>query len=197
MDTSSQADTSTHLDTHTTQAHRRRYRSLAEKRQIVEKTLVKGASVARVAREHGVNANLVFNWRKLYQKGQFGHGSKLLPANAEDTAPTRRGHWNKETKQRIIAASLAPGACVKEVAKAHGVSPAVLYQWRKRCRRKERTAKARTVALVPVSVTNAVHPGQEKVVAPAKAIEIELHKGRLRIIGADAGLLRAAVDLLQ
>lgn len=31
-----------------------------EKRRIVEATLVAGASIARVAREHGVNANQVF-----------------------------------------------------------------------------------------------------------------------------------------
>lgn len=28
-----------------------------------------GASVARIARAHGVNANQVFSWRKLYQQG--------------------------------------------------------------------------------------------------------------------------------
>jgi len=32
-------------------------RSIAEKRRIVEETLAAGASVARVARAHGVNAN--------------------------------------------------------------------------------------------------------------------------------------------
>ena len=45
---------------------KRRYRGLEEKRRIVEETLAEGASVALVARAHGVNANLVFNWRKLY-----------------------------------------------------------------------------------------------------------------------------------
>ena len=37
----------------------RRYRSVAEKRRIVELTLEPGASVARVARANGVNANQV------------------------------------------------------------------------------------------------------------------------------------------
>ncbi len=44
---------------------KRRYRALEEKRRIVEETLVEGASVALIARAHGVNANLVFNWRRL------------------------------------------------------------------------------------------------------------------------------------
>ncbi len=50
----------------------RRRHSIAEKRRIVEAALVAGASVARVAREHGVNANLVFGWRRLYQRGLLG-----------------------------------------------------------------------------------------------------------------------------
>jgi transposase len=50
----------------------RRRHSIAEKRRIVEATLAPDASVARVAREHGVNANLVFSRRRLYQRGLLG-----------------------------------------------------------------------------------------------------------------------------
>jgi len=42
----------------------RRQWSLEEKRRIVAEVLQPDASVAKVARRHGVNANLVFNWRK-------------------------------------------------------------------------------------------------------------------------------------
>ena len=45
------------------------YRTAEEKRRIVEATLVPGASIARVAREHGVNANQVFQWRYEHRKG--------------------------------------------------------------------------------------------------------------------------------
>ena len=48
---------------------KRQYRTVEERRRIVEETMVPGASVARVARAHGVNANQVFAWRKLYQSG--------------------------------------------------------------------------------------------------------------------------------
>lgn len=70
------------MDTYThSVALKRRYRDIAEKRQIVEEALLPGASVAQVARRHGVNANLLFNWRKLYLAGQLcGRGTaKLLP----------------------------------------------------------------------------------------------------------------------
>jgi hypothetical protein len=44
---------------------KRQQRTVEEKRRIVEATLVEGASVARVARAHGVNANQVFGWPSL------------------------------------------------------------------------------------------------------------------------------------
>ena len=47
----------------------RRYRSKQERRAVVEETLQAGASVAVIARRHGVNANQVFHWRKLYREG--------------------------------------------------------------------------------------------------------------------------------
>jgi transposase len=42
----------------------RRSWSPEEKQRIVDETLAPGASVADVARRHGANANLVFNWCK-------------------------------------------------------------------------------------------------------------------------------------
>ena len=47
----------------------RRHRSKLERRRIVEESLVPGASVAVIARSHGVNANQVFHWRRLYRDG--------------------------------------------------------------------------------------------------------------------------------
>ena len=69
----------------------RRRRSAQERRLIVEETLLPGASVARVARKHGVNANQVFGWRKLYESGRLGasvSGMTLLPVRVtEEHAP--------------------------------------------------------------------------------------------------------------
>lgn len=48
---------------------RRRLRTNAEKRRIVEEALQAGESVAAVALRHGINTNLLFNWRKLYRQG--------------------------------------------------------------------------------------------------------------------------------
>ena len=67
---------------------KRQKRSIDEKRRIVEETLEVGASVARVARRHAVNANQVFYWRKKYREGQLGKNSfsKLLPVTVSDNA---------------------------------------------------------------------------------------------------------------
>lgn len=65
----------------------RQRRSIAEKRRIVEETLLPGASVARVARAHEINANQVFGWRRLYLAGRLGGqkaGMKLLPVRVSD-----------------------------------------------------------------------------------------------------------------
>ena len=50
---------------------RRRFRTVEEKRRIVAEALEPYASVARVARTHGVNANQLFGWRRLYLRGRF------------------------------------------------------------------------------------------------------------------------------
>lgn len=66
----------------------RRRRSAMERRQIVKETLEAGVSVARVALKHGVNANQVFQWRRLYRNGKLGvtheGAMKLLPVNVAD-----------------------------------------------------------------------------------------------------------------
>src|SRR6266571_4645514 len=89
MDTSQQAAV-VPKDRDSSVALKRQRRSIAEKRRIVEETLVEGASVARVARAHGVNANQVFGWRRLYWAGRLGDrkpGMKLLPVRVSESVP--------------------------------------------------------------------------------------------------------------
>src|SRR5258707_10362575 len=72
---------------------KRRRRSVEEKRGIVEETLEAGASVARLARRHAVNANQVFYWRKKYREGRLGKGrsSNLLPVAVSDIPWSKSG----------------------------------------------------------------------------------------------------------
>lgn len=79
--------------TGTSTRKKRQLRSSTEKLQIVEESLVPGASVALVARQHGVNANQVFAWRKLHladrliKRGSEGVtpiAARLLPVTVSD-----------------------------------------------------------------------------------------------------------------
>src|ERR1700743_3472088 len=68
-------------------ATKRQYRSKQERRQIVEETLQPGASVAVIARQHGVNANQVFYWRKLYRERRLEVGpaaAQLVPVRISE-----------------------------------------------------------------------------------------------------------------
>src|SRR6202166_2296230 len=86
-------DTSERISVETPKRITRRRRSIEEKRRIVGETLEAGASVARVARRHAVNANQVFYWRKQYREGRLGKNepSKLLPVTLSDPKSGRAG----------------------------------------------------------------------------------------------------------
>jgi transposase len=82
---------------------KKRRRSIKERRDIVEETLVPGASVARIARKHDVNANQVFYWRKLFREGRLGisMNPQLLPVKVEAERPTEA--------VKSVVPTLAPG----------------------------------------------------------------------------------------
>ncbi len=71
------------------QALKKRRRTIQERREIVEETLLPGTSVSRVARRHDVNANQLFYWRKLYREGRLGSGAAtpLLPVKVSEGQP--------------------------------------------------------------------------------------------------------------
>jgi transposase len=70
----------------TTATGRRRNRSWPEalKREIVAASFAPGSSVAEVARQYDVNANQVFNWRKLYGDDRL---APAIPSSAPQLIP--------------------------------------------------------------------------------------------------------------
>jgi transposase len=63
---------------------RRRRWSSDEKLAMVRESLEPGKSVSMVARQHGVNPNQLFHWRKLYQNGSLSAvsaGEEVVPAS--------------------------------------------------------------------------------------------------------------------
>ena len=78
---------------------RRRSWSLDEKRRMVAESAAPGASVSKVAQRYGVNANLLFTWRRREAKGAScseAEPLKLLPVTVAD--------------EGMAAAPLAPAA---------------------------------------------------------------------------------------
>src|SRR6267154_1094189 len=79
----SEVDTSTAISAVDTLGRRvapRRYRTVEEKIQICTESRLPGASVAEVARRHGVNANQVFTWRLQQEQGVLGRRKRGRPA---------------------------------------------------------------------------------------------------------------------
>jgi len=92
-------------------APKRRHRSKQERRAVVEETLRPGASVAVIARRHGVNANQVFHWRKLYREGRLDAASpaaQLVPVRITEVVSDDR-----------VPGKLCAGVIVVEVGRAH------------------------------------------------------------------------------
>jgi transposase len=104
-------DTSTQIVT-VKAAGKRQRRSIAEKRLIVEGTLAEGASVARVARAHGVNANQVFYWCKLYRSGRLAVLDSYFRVSRHSTrihGDGVAGHFGRASRSSLThSATLRP-----------------------------------------------------------------------------------------
>ena len=112
MDTSTQATELIPVKGPTGTKPKRQYRTTEEKQQIVEETLAEGASVARIARARGINANQVFGWRKLYLAGRLGGTSraiKLLPVRVSESSPPLATTSSHECSGSVDFAKSTPG----------------------------------------------------------------------------------------
>ena len=93
---------------------KRQYRSAELKRQIVEATFARGASVARVARSYGVNANQVYAWRRQYERGRLPR----LAAGTPGLLAVQVGEGGEESK-RTPSSSAGLGVIQVELPKGH------------------------------------------------------------------------------
>ena len=115
---------------------KRQRRSIAEKRKIVEQAMQPGASIARVAREHGVNANMVHYWRNLYRQGRLGEkpidSIRLLPVSVKESPATAVVEsMAKLCSRPELSPAVAGGSIYIEFPKVHlrvehGADPALL-----------------------------------------------------------------------
>jgi transposase len=123
MDTSQKSD----LDESGERASRR-FRTLEEKLAILKEADGPGASVAAVARKHGMNANLLFGWRRLRQAGllerqRYPRTAPLLPVKVTTPTltPTRRIGTRTRKSARVPALESTMGESVMEIVLSDGV----------------------------------------------------------------------------
>ena len=109
---------------------KRQHYDPAFKRHLVELTLVPGASVARIALDHRINANILFRWRRQYLRelgtvapksaaallpvavvSEADHTSDLLSTSAP-TIPARSARKRELSPSGVIEIELA-GAQVR------------------------------------------------------------------------------------
>lgn len=68
----------------------RRHHDRALKTRLVELSLQPGASASAIAREHGINANLLFTWRREFRRAETSAGNTacavLLPVKVSSDA---------------------------------------------------------------------------------------------------------------
>lgn len=121
----------------------------------------------------------------------------------------RRRRWRYEDKVRVVAETMQPGTVVCDVARRHGISPSLVFSWR-RLARAGRLGGEPAPLLVPVEVVPA-SPSSVPAPVPLDAvdtmarqrrkagvIEIDLGGGRrIRVDrDVDAEALRRVLDVL-
>ena len=120
------------------------------------------------------------------------------------TGQKRRRDWTAEEKAEIVAATIAPGATVTEVARRFDVSRALLWTWRRKAMaelaaqmgprfvplRIEGEAESAAVASKPIPPP----PGRNQ---PEGSIEVAIGRTWVRVEGAvDPEVLRQMLGLI-
>ena len=121
------------------------------------------------------------------------------------TGQKRRRDWTAEEKAEILAATMAPGASVTEVARRFGVNPALVWTWRRKAMDELaaetgprfvplRIGEETTERTAIVSEPAGARSGRDQ---PAGSIEVAIGRARVRVEGAvDPEVLRQMLGLI-
>lgn len=115
-----------------------------------------------------------------------------------------RRRWSNDEKARAIEASLAPGAVVSEIARAHGVTPQQLFGWRREARRRTTEANegpsfVRAIVETPgAGLSSAEQMRIEAALARPHNIELDIDGASVWIWrGADPTLVTSIIGALK
>ena len=123
------------------------------------------------------------------------------------TGRRRRRDWTPEEKAEILAASMAPGATVAEVARRYEVSRGLLWTWRRKAMDDlaVETAPCFVPLRIDVEAAGSTVPAVSEKVPPrpvqeklSGSIEIEIGSARVRVEGlVDPEVLRQVLGLIR
>ena len=125
-----------------------------------------------------------------------GAGTVAATGGVERVEIVTRGEvrrsYTPEEKARLLTEAAEPGARVLLVARRHGVSPSLVYRWRRQAEgRAARRTRPRPPAFVPLLVDGGAPPGDPpaRPTAPDGAdnrVEVVLRNGRVLRVAASA-----------
>ncbi len=134
----------------------------------------------------------------------------LLDSSRKIASPAKRQRWSPELKRQIVQETMAPGASVARVARAHGVNANQVFAWRRQYQQGLLEASDRiTAGLLAVRVAEPERSRRraeptggrgltETRRTPSGTIQVELPKGRLRLTGpVDPETLRVVLEALR
>ena len=112
------------------------------------------------------------------------------------TGVGRRRRWTQDDKARIVAESLEGTGTVSEVARRHGLSPGLLFLWRRQAREGSGPSIGFT-PFVPVTIERGAArvPDHDR---PKSLIEIDVAEARITVSGpVDAAALDAVLAAVR
>ncbi len=125
-----------------------------------------------------------------------------------EAEPKRRRRFTEAYRRQVVEETFAPGASIAGIALKHRLNANLVFTWRRKLMPVLAPMKAKSVKLLPVTVTESTAPapvGGETIAEnrPRRrgrsrgAIEIEINGARLLIKGAvDAQALRVVLQAL-
>jgi len=114
-------------------------------------------------------------------------------AEVEVLAVQRRRRYSAEEKQRMVQETYQPGMTLSHVARAHGISPSLLFRWRKLAGAGALQAVRADEAVVPASEYQEAQRQIKELqrLLGKKTLENEIPKEAVEVVRTKKYLLRS------
>ena len=125
------------------------------------------------------------------------HTQSTQVSRLEVVESGRRRRWSEDEKLRIVAESLSGPRLVSATARRYGISPGLLYTWRRAFRVKPIGVEDSAPGFVPAIVVPEAQPRMAR--GAIGRMEIVVAKGRRIIVdaGVDAAALARVIEVLE